>query len=160
MKAVCVDTSKAHPSGAILKDHPLPVPQEGEALIRINRTGICNTDLEILKGKLLLKKMLKHFNTRIVILLFFVSMFVSWFVLLFVCMFVCLLFFCLFVQKFFDCLCDCLFVCLFALSLVDRVVCLFDYLLNISQFIYLFVYLVTKVTWALLVLLDMSLLAW
>jgi len=50
MKAVCVDTSKTHPSGALMKDHPKPVPQEGEALIQIKRTGICNTDLEILKG--------------------------------------------------------------------------------------------------------------
>jgi threonine dehydrogenase-like Zn-dependent dehydrogenase len=35
----------------ILKhDYPLPAPREGEALIRVLITGICNTDLEIIQG--------------------------------------------------------------------------------------------------------------
>jgi threonine dehydrogenase-like Zn-dependent dehydrogenase len=31
-------------------DHPQPVPSEGEALIRVLRAGICNTDLELVQG--------------------------------------------------------------------------------------------------------------
>jgi len=31
-------------------DYPAPVPKQGEALIRITRAGICNTDIEIIKG--------------------------------------------------------------------------------------------------------------
>jgi len=33
-----------------LEDLPTPRPEEGEALIRVLKAGICNTDLEILKG--------------------------------------------------------------------------------------------------------------
>lgn len=32
------------------KNYPKPVPQEGEALIRVTLAGICNTDYEITKG--------------------------------------------------------------------------------------------------------------
>ena len=32
--------------------YPVPEPREGEALIRVNMAGICNTDLEIIKGYL------------------------------------------------------------------------------------------------------------
>jgi len=35
---------------AFVADHPRPDPTPGEALIRVARAGICNTDLEILKG--------------------------------------------------------------------------------------------------------------
>ena len=28
---------------------PIPVPQPGEALIRVLRAGICNTDIELIK---------------------------------------------------------------------------------------------------------------
>ena len=31
-------------------NYPKPVPQKGEALIKINLAGICNTDYEITKG--------------------------------------------------------------------------------------------------------------
>lgn len=31
-------------------EHPQPVPGEGEALIRVLRAGICNTDLELVQG--------------------------------------------------------------------------------------------------------------
>ncbi|MBP7602050.1 MAG: alcohol dehydrogenase catalytic domain-containing protein [Thermoflexales bacterium] len=31
-------------------DAPLPVPAEGEALVRVLKAGICNTDVEILRG--------------------------------------------------------------------------------------------------------------
>ena len=34
------------------KNYPKPVPQEGEALIRVTLAGICNTDYEITKGKM------------------------------------------------------------------------------------------------------------
>ncbi|HZO70653.1 MAG TPA: alcohol dehydrogenase catalytic domain-containing protein [Ktedonobacteraceae bacterium] len=32
------------------RDYPMPAPVEGEALIRVVLTGICNTDLEIIQG--------------------------------------------------------------------------------------------------------------
>ena len=35
---------------AFVADYPRPDPTPGEALIRVARAGICNTDLEILKG--------------------------------------------------------------------------------------------------------------
>jgi threonine dehydrogenase-like Zn-dependent dehydrogenase len=31
-------------------DYPIPVPKDDEALIRVTHAGICNTDLEIIKG--------------------------------------------------------------------------------------------------------------
>ncbi len=33
-----------------MTNHPIPEPGEGEALIKIRLAGICNTDLEIIKG--------------------------------------------------------------------------------------------------------------
>lgn len=36
--------------GSLRKDIPIPVPKAGEALIRVLRAGVCNTDLEILEG--------------------------------------------------------------------------------------------------------------
>ena len=33
-------------------NYPKPIPQKGEALIRVNLAGICNTDYEITKGKM------------------------------------------------------------------------------------------------------------
>jgi len=35
-----------------VKEVPLPSVEEGEALIRVIKAGICNTDLEMIKGKL------------------------------------------------------------------------------------------------------------
>lgn len=35
---------------AIDHDYPMPTPTEGEALIRVSLVGICNTDLEIVRG--------------------------------------------------------------------------------------------------------------
>ena len=32
------------------KDYPTPMPPKGEALVRVLQTGICNTDLELVKG--------------------------------------------------------------------------------------------------------------
>lgn len=45
MKAVVFD-------GAVrfIGDHPVPIPDEGEALIRVRMAGICNTDIEVIKG--------------------------------------------------------------------------------------------------------------
>ena len=34
----------------LIKDYPVPVPAEGEALIKVLFAGICSTDLQILKG--------------------------------------------------------------------------------------------------------------
>lgn len=34
----------------VISNHPVPTPEKGEALIRVLMAGICNTDIEILKG--------------------------------------------------------------------------------------------------------------
>ncbi len=41
-------------------DYPLPTPHEGEALIRVLITGICNTDLEIIQGYMGFQGVLGH----------------------------------------------------------------------------------------------------
>jgi threonine dehydrogenase-like Zn-dependent dehydrogenase len=42
-----------HMSGLALdRDYPKPAPPEGEALVRVRLAGICNTDLEIVRGYL------------------------------------------------------------------------------------------------------------
>ncbi|MEC4686149.1 MAG: alcohol dehydrogenase catalytic domain-containing protein [Nitrospirota bacterium] len=45
MKAVFFDNKLE-----FVEDYPVPEPAEDEALIRVSRAGICNTDLEIRKG--------------------------------------------------------------------------------------------------------------
>jgi glucose 1-dehydrogenase len=48
LKAVGVTPGK---SGSVrLFETPTPVPQSGQALLRINRVGVCGTDLEIIQG--------------------------------------------------------------------------------------------------------------
>ena len=42
------------------KNYPKPVPQKGEALIRVTLAGICNTDYEITKGYMGYKGVLGH----------------------------------------------------------------------------------------------------
>ena len=46
MKAYLFEKDKA----ARLQSVPMPIAGQNEALIKINRAGICNTDIEILKG--------------------------------------------------------------------------------------------------------------
>lgn len=46
MKAFVVDGA----ASSLKHDVEIPVPGEGEALVRVLRAGICNTDLEILEG--------------------------------------------------------------------------------------------------------------
>jgi threonine dehydrogenase-like Zn-dependent dehydrogenase len=41
-------------------DYPIPEPKEDEALIRVTYAGICNTDLEIIKGYMGFKGILGH----------------------------------------------------------------------------------------------------
>jgi threonine dehydrogenase-like Zn-dependent dehydrogenase len=41
-------------------EYPMPQPPAGEALIRVTRAGICNTDVEILKGYFGFKGVLGH----------------------------------------------------------------------------------------------------
>lgn len=36
--------------GDLKRDVPVPEPAKGEALIRVLRAGVCNTDLELLAG--------------------------------------------------------------------------------------------------------------
>jgi alcohol dehydrogenase len=41
-------------------DYPAPTPGEGHALIRVTKAGICNTDLELVKGYMGFKGVLGH----------------------------------------------------------------------------------------------------
>ena len=34
----------------LLNTAPLPTPESGEVFVRLTKAGICNTDLEILRG--------------------------------------------------------------------------------------------------------------
>ncbi|GAC1364443.1 MAG: alcohol dehydrogenase catalytic domain-containing protein [Ktedonobacteraceae bacterium] len=45
---------------ALDHNYPKPVPQEGEALVRVLLTGICNTDLEIVRGYMGFEGVLGH----------------------------------------------------------------------------------------------------
>jgi threonine dehydrogenase-like Zn-dependent dehydrogenase len=42
------------------KDYPIPTPPTGEALVRVLQAGICNTDLELIKGYLNFKGVPGH----------------------------------------------------------------------------------------------------
>lgn len=42
------------------RDYPLPAPADGEALIRVLLSGICNTDLEIVRGYMGFRGVLGH----------------------------------------------------------------------------------------------------
>ena len=55
MKAIVFDNELK-----IDNNYPKPVPQKGEALIRVTLTGICNTDYEITKGYMGYKGILGH----------------------------------------------------------------------------------------------------
>lgn len=46
--------------GSLRKDLPIPEPDDGEALIRVLRAGVCNTDLEILDGYMGFQGVLGH----------------------------------------------------------------------------------------------------
>ncbi len=54
MKAIYFDGTPS------IADLPQPVPQQKEAFIRVLRSGICNTDLEIIKGYMDFKGVLGH----------------------------------------------------------------------------------------------------
>ncbi|MCX5811818.1 MAG: alcohol dehydrogenase catalytic domain-containing protein [Proteobacteria bacterium] len=43
-----------------VKNYPAPIPEEGEALIRVTLAGICNTDLEIMQGYLGFQGVMGH----------------------------------------------------------------------------------------------------
>lgn len=44
----------------VRKDYPRPVPSPGEALVRVRLAGICNTDLEIVRGYMGFRGVLGH----------------------------------------------------------------------------------------------------
>lgn len=48
------------------KNYPMPVPAKGEALIKVNTIGICNTDFEITKGYMGYNGILGHEFTGVV----------------------------------------------------------------------------------------------
>ena len=41
-------------------DYPAPVPREGEALVRVRRAGVCETDLQLIKGYMGFRGVLGH----------------------------------------------------------------------------------------------------
>jgi len=45
---------------ALAEDYPRPQPGPGEALVRVRLAGICNTDLEILRGYMGFRGVLGH----------------------------------------------------------------------------------------------------
>jgi threonine dehydrogenase-like Zn-dependent dehydrogenase len=45
MKAVVLDSTPA-----LVRDYPVPALKPGEALVRVSLAGICNTDLELMRG--------------------------------------------------------------------------------------------------------------
>jgi len=47
-------------SARVVSDIPQPIPPEGEALIRVRLAGVCNTDLEILRGYVPFRGVLGH----------------------------------------------------------------------------------------------------
>lgn len=55
MKAITFDGQLRY-----VEDYPTPGPEEGEALVRVNLSGICNTDLEIIKGYLGFQGIIGH----------------------------------------------------------------------------------------------------
>lgn len=46
--------------GSLQKNLPIPQPRNGEALVRVLRAGVCNTDLEILEGYMGFQGILGH----------------------------------------------------------------------------------------------------
>src|SRR5260370_39671882 len=42
------------------RDYPMPVLVDGEALVRVTHAGICNTDLEIIRGYMAFEGVLGH----------------------------------------------------------------------------------------------------
>ena len=61
MKAVVFDNGLK-----LDNNYPMPEPKQGEALIKVNTIGICNTDYEITKGYMGYKGILGHEFTGIV----------------------------------------------------------------------------------------------
>ena len=55
MKAIVFDKELK-----LVNDYKKPVPQKGEALVRVTLAGICNTDFEITKGYMGYKGVLGH----------------------------------------------------------------------------------------------------
>ncbi|MCX5804726.1 MAG: alcohol dehydrogenase catalytic domain-containing protein [Proteobacteria bacterium] len=55
MKAIYFDGKLKY-----VKNHHAPTPEEGEALIRVTLAGICNTDLEIMRGYLGFQGIMGH----------------------------------------------------------------------------------------------------
>ncbi|CAM9915515.1 unnamed protein product [Discosporangium mesarthrocarpum] len=60
MRAFVVEPSPPGASIGTVKDIPMPVPAHGEALIKVLRAGVCNTDLEILAGYMGFEGVLGH----------------------------------------------------------------------------------------------------
>src|SRR5512143_3232623 len=49
-----------HDGVALARDYPLPARPAGEALVRVRLAGICNTDLELVRGYMAFEGVLGH----------------------------------------------------------------------------------------------------
>ncbi len=45
-------TARAEDSPLVLKDLPIPEPEDGEVLLKVNACGVCRTDLHVVEGEL------------------------------------------------------------------------------------------------------------
>lgn len=56
MRAILLD----HDQVTFRDDHPLPIPADGEVLVRVLRAGICETDLQLIRGYMGFRGVLGH----------------------------------------------------------------------------------------------------
>ena len=59
-EAVQCAPSSAITASATIPDYPDPTPSAGEALVRVRLAGICNTDLELIRGYMGFRGVLGH----------------------------------------------------------------------------------------------------
>ena len=58
MKAMVLEkTAQVNPHSLVLRDVPLPVPGEGEILVRVTACGVCHTELDEIEGRLMPPKL-------------------------------------------------------------------------------------------------------
>ena len=56
MRAIVLDRDQI----SVHNDHPLPVPVDGEVLVRVLLAGICETDLQLIRGYMGFRGVLGH----------------------------------------------------------------------------------------------------
>ena len=56
MRAIVLDRDQV----TVRDDHPLPILADGEVLVRVMRAGICETDLQLIRGYMGFRGVLGH----------------------------------------------------------------------------------------------------